>query len=101
MRARQYSVYVMSNHSRTLYIGVTRDLQRRIAQHREGTFDRSFTKRYKVTRLVYFEVYGDVRAAIARERQLKRWTREKKLRLIETVNTGWDDLAADWPNREP
>ncbi|HKG93738.1 MAG TPA: GIY-YIG nuclease family protein [Gemmatimonadaceae bacterium] len=101
MRARQYYVYIMSNHSRRLYIGITRDLHRRVEQHRAGTFAQSFTKRYRITQLVYFEVTGDVHAAIAREKQLKGWTREKKLQLIEAVNSGWLDLAADWPSRTP
>jgi putative endonuclease len=101
MRARQYYVYIMSNHSRRLYIGITRDLEWRVAQHQEGTFAESFTKRYRITQLVYFEVFNDVHAAIAREKQLKGWTREKKMQLIETMNPGWEDLSLAWSNRAP
>ena len=88
----QYFVYIMASHSGVLYVGVTNDLNRRVAEHKEGLVP-GFTQRYKVNRLVYFESMPEVNAAIAREKQLKRWNREKKIRLIETVNPSWKDLA--------
>jgi putative endonuclease len=72
--------------------GVTSDLLGRIVQHREGTFD-GFTKRYGVHRLVYYDVAGTMAAAIAREKQIKRWRREYKYNLIERLNPAWNDLA--------
>ena len=89
---RQYYVYIMTNHSRTVYTGVTDDLARRTIEHKEGRAS-GFTTRYNINRLVYFERYSDVRAAIAREKQIKGWTRAKKLALIEASNPGWDDLG--------
>ena len=90
-----YHVYILAGHTRRLYVGRTRSLPRRVWQHRAGTFP-GFTRRYRITRLVYFESTDNVRAAVARERQLKSWTREKRLRLVESVNAGWLDLAAAW-----
>ena len=87
-------VYVCASLSRTLYIGVTSNLPRRIAQHRDRAS--GFTARYRVDRLVYFEEAPDLRSAIAREKQLKRWARWKKIRLIEAANADWLDLARDW-----
>jgi putative endonuclease len=87
-----YYVYIMSNRTHVLYIGITNDLERRIAEHKENT-GTSFTHKYHLTRLVYFELYQDVRDAIAREKQLKGWKREKKLSLIDTLNPHWSDLS--------
>ncbi|HEX7121199.1 MAG TPA: GIY-YIG nuclease family protein [Gemmatimonadaceae bacterium] len=95
MRYRAYYVYILASHSRTLYIGVTRDLRRRIYHHRSGIIP-GFSSKYRTSRLVYFEETGSAYAAISREKELKAWRREKKLRLIESVNAGWVDLAADW-----
>jgi putative endonuclease len=92
---RRYYVYILASRSRVLYTGVTGDLQRRVYQHKVGEVP-GFTTRYCVTRLIYFESTPDVRAAIAREKVIKTWTREKRIRLIESVNAGWSDLAADW-----
>ena len=92
---RQYWAYIMASTSRTLYVGVTRDLHRRVWQHKEGLVE-GFTTRYRVTRLVYFEQVADVHAAITREKQLKRWPRWRKDRLIEAENLGWLDLSVDW-----
>jgi putative endonuclease len=92
MADRTYTVYILASLSRRLYIGITNDLEHRIAQHRSGRSD-AFTARYRITRLVYLEQTRDVRAAIAREKQLKGWRREKKIALIESVNAGWLDLA--------
>jgi putative endonuclease len=91
----QFFVYILASRSRVLYTGVTRDLLRRIHQHRIGEIP-GFTQKYHVTRLVYFEETPDARFAFDRERQIKGWSREKKIRLIENVNAGWLDLAQDW-----
>ena len=85
-------VYIMaSKRNGTLYIGVTNDLARRVAEHKNGLVD-GFTKRYGVHNLVYFEHTDDVTAAIQREKQLKKWNRKWKLKLIEESNPGWRDL---------
>jgi putative endonuclease len=90
-----YYVYIMSNISKTLYTGVTRDLQRRVYQHKAKEID-GFTRRYNITMLVYFEETTDVLSAIAREKQVKAWTRAKRVALIESVNPTWKDLSAEW-----
>jgi putative endonuclease len=90
----QYYVYIMASQSGALYTGVTNDLNRRVGEHKEGLIP-GFTKRYKVNRLVYWEATQDVNAAIAREKQIKRWRREKKVQLVETINRGWVDLARE------
>ena len=92
---KRYYVYIMSNRSRTLYIGVTNDLVRRVYQHRQRLIP-GFTSRYNIDQLVYYEVTDDIRAAIAREKQLKGWLRAKKIALIEAMNPEWDDLSAGW-----
>ncbi len=92
---RGYFVYILSSTSRVLYTGITADLTRRMHQHRTGAMP-GFTRRYAVHRLVYFQWTPNVAGAIAREREIKGWCRAKKLRLIETSNAGWLDLAADW-----
>ena len=92
-RGRSYYVYIMASHSQVLYIGTTSDLRRRVYQHKAG-FLRGFTSKYRITRLVYYEETPNSRAAVARERQIKGWVREKK--LIESVNAGWVDLAEGW-----
>jgi len=84
----------MASHSGVLYTGVTNDINRRVGEHKEGLMP-GFTKKYKVNRLVYYESMPDVNAAIAREKQIKRWRREKRVKLIETINLGWDDLARE------
>ena len=94
-RMRAYYAYILASRSRRLYVGVTRDLVRRLAEHRAGTRP-GFCRRYRIERLVYFEDTPDVRVAIAREKQLKGWGRRKKIELIESVNAGWLDLAAEW-----
>ena len=90
-----YYVYIMSSETGTLYIGMTNELRRRVHQHKNKVVD-SFTGKYDVNRLVYFETYGDVLQAIAREKQIKGWTRRKKLALIESQNPTWRDLSDDW-----
>ena len=91
---RRAWVYICASLSRTLYIGVTSDLPARVTQHRAHTS--GFTARYLVDRLVYFEEAPDLRSAIARENQLKRWARWKKVRLMDAANHDWLDLARDW-----
>jgi putative endonuclease len=92
---KQYYVYIMTNSSGTLYTGVTNDLRRRVWQHKQKLVE-GFTKRYNITRLVYYEETLDVNAAIAREKQIKSWRREKKVALIESENGGWKDLSERW-----
>jgi putative endonuclease len=81
-----------SNRLGTLYIGVTSNLMRRLAQHRSGALD-GFTARHQVKRLVFYELYGDMERAIAREKRLKSWRRDWKIALIQTLNPDWHDLA--------
>ena len=92
---RDYYVYILASQSRVLYIGVTNDLERRLLEHRQKLIP-GFTRKYTVTRLVYFEVSGDIRDAITREKQLKGWRREKKIALIESLNPKWDELSEKW-----
>jgi len=88
-----YYVYIVTNQSRgTLYIGVTNDLSRRTQEHITG-LNQSFTQKHHLHRLVYFEQTKDVEAAIAREKQLKKWHRQWKINLIESINPTWQDLS--------
>ena len=92
---KQYYVYIMSSHSKRLYIGMTSDLHRRVAEHKQGLIE-GFTKRYNLKMLVYYETTNEVRAAIEREKYLKGWRRSRKMELIESFNPEWDDLAMTW-----
>ena len=92
---RTYYVYFMASRSRVIYTGVTNDLARRVDEHKRSLTP-GFTSRYHITRLVYFEDFGHVRDAIAREKQLKGWVRSRKIELIEEKNRTWEDLAAHW-----
>jgi putative endonuclease len=92
---KQYYVYIMTNHSKTLYTGVTNDLQRRMYEHKHHLVA-GFTSKYHIIRLVYFEETSDVYAAIAREKQIKGWVRAKKMALIESFNPDWRDLSEVW-----
>ena len=98
-RMKQYYVYIMTNKSRTLYSGVTNNLERRVYEHKRKLVP-GFTSKYNVTRLVYFEVTQDIQAAISREKQIKGWLRGKKIALIESVNPEWKDLSAGWYKEE-
>ncbi|HET7248249.1 MAG TPA: GIY-YIG nuclease family protein [Gemmatimonadales bacterium] len=89
---KTYYVYIMSSGRRTLYVGLTGDLQRRVHEHRDKLID-GFTKRYNVTHLVYFETMTDVHEAIAREKTIKKWSRAKKIALIKSTNPKWKDLS--------
>ncbi len=92
---KQYYVYIMTNRSRTLHIGGTNDHERRVYEHRHKLAP-GFTSKYNMTQLVYYGVYDDVREAIAREKQLKGWLRAKKVALIETMNSEWEDPSVGW-----
>ena len=96
---RQYYVYIMGSISRTLYTGVTSDLERRVFEHKRKLVP-GFTAKYNVTRLVYFETTLGVAAAIAREKQIKGWIRARKIDLIESINPRWDDLSVEWCDDE-
>jgi putative endonuclease len=99
MKPRWYYTYIMQSSSRrALYTGVCSNLERRVFQHKNGTYE-GFTSRHQAWRLVYFERFGDVRTAIDREKQLKGWRRDKKLALIESVNPKWKDLSVGWYQR--
>ena len=87
-----YYVYIVASRSRVLYTGLTNDLERRVFEHK-NKLTPGFTAKYNVDRLVYFEDTGDVLAAIAREKQVKAWTRAKRVALIESTNSDWRDLA--------
>ena len=90
----EYYVYILASRSRTFYIGVTNNLRRRVLEHREGIAN-TFTAKYKIHRLVYYERFEYINNAIAREKYLKHFTREEKITLIESTNPTWEDLAAD------
>ncbi len=94
-RMKEYYVYIMTNRSRTLYVGMTNDLMRRISEHKQKLIP-GFTSKYNITQLVYYEATNDVLEAIAREKQIKGWLRAKKIALIETINPDWKDLSLDW-----
>ena len=97
---KQYYVYLMANRSKTLYVGMTNDLQRRVYEHKHMVKD-GFTRRYLVDRLLYYEVTDDVSSAIAREKQIKGWRRSKKVALVESRNPRWQDLASDFADSQP
>jgi len=88
-------VYILSSRTGVLYIGVTNDLERRLSEHKQGIIE-GFTKRYHAHKLLYYEPYDDITNAIAREKQLKGWRREKKAALIERENPGYEDISLDW-----
>ena len=94
MRERVYFVYLMNSLSRMLYTGVTNDLERRVAEHKEGK-PGSFTGRYNVTRLVYFERFDSLRDAIALENGITRMPRAQMIALIESMNPRWQDLSEE------
>ncbi len=90
---RTFYVYIMASRSRVLYVGVTNDLARRVDEHKQGSIP-GFTTRYRVTRLVYFEEFADIRDAIAMEKVIKGWVRSRKTRLIDSRNPTWEDLSS-------
>ena len=92
---RQYFVYILTNQKRTLYTGVTNDLVRRVYEHRNKLAE-GFTNKYNIAWLVHYGATGDIRSALAREKQIKGRRRSKKVGLIESTNPQWKDLAAEW-----
>ncbi|MFC1792528.1 GIY-YIG nuclease family protein [Planctomycetota bacterium] len=92
---RQYYVYIMTNRSGTLYIGVTNNIKQRVYQHKNKLIE-GFTKKYNIDRLIYVETFSDVNSAIAREKTIKGWLRKKKIELIKEANPDWKDLSENW-----
>jgi putative endonuclease len=93
MKNHNYYIYILSNwNSKVIYVGVTNDLERRIFEHKNKIFE-GFSKKYNIDKLVYYEHTNDVNAAIRREKEIKKWRREKKNKLIESMNPEWEDLA--------
>jgi putative endonuclease len=92
---RRYFVCILASRSRNLYTGMTSRLMGRIREHREGRVP-GFASRYRIHRLVYVEAFRDVRDAICREKEIKSWRRELRLKLIESQNPTWTDLAEEW-----
>nr|VFK24547.1 MAG: putative endonuclease [Candidatus Kentron sp. LPFa]VFK64944.1 MAG: putative endonuclease [Candidatus Kentron sp. UNK]VFK71339.1 MAG: putative endonuclease [Candidatus Kentron sp. UNK] len=91
-----YFVYLLTNwDGKVMYVGVTNDLQRRVYEHKHKLAD-GFTKKYNVNKLVYFEETNDIQAAIAREKEIKKWRREKKNNLVVKKNPEWKDLSEGW-----
>ena len=95
MGERFYYVYIMASRSRVIYTGMTNHVRKRTWEHRQGVVP-GFTRDYNVHRLVYFEQFRDVRVAISREKEIKSMRRERKIKLIESVNPTWEDLAELW-----
>jgi putative endonuclease len=92
---KSYYVYIMTNDSKTLYIGITNDLVRRVYEHKNGLI-KGFTRKYNLKKLVYYELINDAGPAIKREKQLKNWHRQWKINLIESANKGWKDLSVEF-----
>jgi putative endonuclease len=92
----QAYVYILASSFQRLYIGIATEIEIRISQHKNGSYPDSFTSRYKINKLVYFERFARIPEAIASEKQLKRWSRIKKLRLIIAQNPTWQDLSPEW-----
>jgi putative endonuclease len=92
---KQSYVYIMTNKSKTLYVGATNNLQRRVYEHKNKMIQ-GFTSKYNITKVVYFEVFNDIESAIRREKQIKGWLRKKKIELIESMNPEWNDLGEEW-----
>jgi len=95
MNENCYYVYIMTNRSGTLYTGVTNNIVRRVYDHKHKLIA-GFTSKYNITQLVYYEETNDVQSALAREKQIKGWLRERKTALIRSVNPRWLDLSANW-----
>jgi putative endonuclease len=93
---KTFFVYIVSSRSRTLYLGVTSNLRKRVWQHKNNAFPESFAVKYKCNRLVWYEEFSLGVQAIPREKQIKGWNRAKKIALIEAMNPAWVDLAEEW-----
>jgi putative endonuclease len=98
---KTFYVYIMASLSGILYIGYTNRLDERVRAHKSKHFQGSFSARYNVNRLVWYEEHGFAMNAITREKQIKKWNREWKMKLIESLNPGWNDLSEDWLERNP
>jgi putative endonuclease len=92
---KRYFVYIMASRSLNLYTGVTNSIYQRALQHKSGEID-GFTKKYNINRLLYYEIFEHIGNAIAREKQVKAWTRAKRIALIKSMNPTWQDLAESW-----
>ena len=94
-RENQYYVYIMTNKSRTLYVGMTNNIKKRVYEHKKKLIE-GFTKKYNINQLLYFETFGDSNSAIDREKTIKGWLRNKKIELLNQTNPHWKDLSHDW-----
>ena len=94
-KSYNFYIYIIASSSKTLYIGLTKSIQRRVFEHKEKLIE-GFTKKYSCQFLVYYEHYDHIEDAINREKQLKKWNRNKKIRLIEKDNPNWDDLSNEF-----
>ena len=95
LKDHNYYIYIISNwNNKVIYVGMTNDIERRIYEHKNKIFE-GFSKKYNLNKLVYYEYTNDVNAAIQREKQIKKWRREKKNNLIESMNPEWKDLAKE------
>ena len=94
---KNYYVYILANNSKTIYIGLTDDLKRRLFEYKNKLID-GFTKKYNLTKVFYFETNNQIEDAIRREKQLKNWHRQWKIIFIESVNKEWKDLSLDFEN---
>jgi len=92
---KEYFVYIATNESGTLYTGITNNLLRRMHEHKQRII-KGFTSRYNIKKLVYFESGNNIQDALRREKQIKGWSRQKKIALIQSMNPDWEDLSADW-----
>jgi len=91
----QYYIYIMTNKSGTLYVGMTNDIKKRVYEHKNKLIA-GFTKKHNINRLIYFETFSDVHSAITREKTIKGWLRKKKIDLVNNTNPYWNDLSNDW-----
>ena len=92
---KNYYVYIMSSKTGTLYVGVTNDIKKRVYQHKNHLIP-GFTNKYNIDRLLYVETVSDPISAISREKQIKKWRREKKIAIIDSMNPDWKDLSDGW-----
>ncbi len=92
---KSFNVYIMASKTGTLYIGMTNSIKIRVYQHKHHII-KGFTDKYNIERLLYFETFHDTQSAVKREKQLKSWSRQKKINLIDSKNPAWNDLAEDW-----
>ena len=90
-------VYIMSSNAAVLYVGMTNNIKRRVYEHKNHLV-KGFTDKYEIDQLVYVEVKSDATSAIKREKEIKRWRREKKVKLIDSINPDWEDIGRDWYN---